>query len=926
MKIILKILYACLALGFFACLGILGIVIYVSYDLPQINSLSDYSPAIPSRVYSKDGQLLMELSRENRELATMEEIPERIIDAFIAAEDGNFYEHSGIDFVGIARAMLINIKAGRVVQGASTITQQVAKSLLLTNERTFSRKIKDLILAKKIEDKLSKREILFLYLNQVYLGGGYYGVKSAFRGYFDKELSEATVAEMALVAGLLVAPGKYSPYVNPDRAKMRQKYVLSRMFETEKITKEEYESALTENIKIQIRVPVPLKAGYFTDWIRQRLMAYFGKEDFITNGYEVVTTLDWELQKKAEEEVLKGVKEVDKRQGYKGPLRHIETSEKIYDFISHQRDEIYKNASRYLIFNNDGSTKREFFPDENEYESLVKNEKGKSAGFNNLEKSFLVLGNTEEDKIIKFKDFSRPVEAIVIMVSNSQRMIYADYAGLKLMIPYEHFKWAHPRQIQIESYYWGYVSDPESIVKKGDVILVEIQDKLENPLKYIHANFLNTYGKNKELISEIKKQNFYLAKLEQEPEVQGALLSVSPQTGEILAMVGGSDFSKNQFNRAVQSNRQPGSAFKPLIYAVGLENKYTSASLLLDSPQALGGVDSSLSWKPRNYDGEFKGSMTFRRALETSRNIPTIKLTQEVGVNKIIDFISRLKMNVELPNDLSISLGSFGVNLLNLVKMYSIFPNGGKKLKLSSIVSIKDRYGKVYHIDKDSQDPGNEIDHSATTDSLGIEVSENIPGNVTKVDEKLADQTISLDSKSDEKPVEQNPFLVNLNDEQVYDPRLAYLMSNLLKGVVQHGTGRNTKDISSYIGGKTGTTNNYVDAWFIGFSPRVVTGVWTGFDNNQTLGFGETGAKAALPIWKAVMQTALKKFGDIEFSVPSGIVNVAINLEDGSLYQEGPNRFMEAFVDGTEPGVNVDNGEPASGTSILDNDDYYGAQ
>lgn len=914
-----------MALGFFMGLGVLGVVIYISYDLPQINSLGDYSPPIPSRVFSKDGHLLMELSKEKRELATIEEIPERVINAFLAAEDDNFYNHSGVDYVGIARAMVINIKAGRIVQGASTITQQVAKSLLLSSERTFTRKIKDFILAKKIEEKLSKKEILFLYLNQVYLGGGYYGVKSAFRGYFDKELTEATNAEIALIAGLLVAPSKYSPYNKPERAKSRQKYVLGRMFKTQKITKDEYDQALAEEIKIQIRKPVPLRAGYFSDWIRQRLISHFGKEDFITNGYEVVTTLDWGLQEKAEQEVLKGVKEIDKRQGYKGPLRSLSGEDQIYEFIKKQRDEIYANSSNYLIFKADGTTVKEFSPEENELNLLVTAEKETLAEINVRSKSFLVLGNQFEDRIKEFVNLDRPVEAVVVKVSNSQRMIYANYAGMKLMIPYDNFKWAHERKIQVDRHYWSYLVHPESILKAGDVILVTIENRMESPRKYLHKNFVKRYKANKDLIAEINKQKYYLAHLDQEPDAQGALLSISPESGEILSMVGGSDFSKSQFNRAVQSNRQPGSAFKPLIFAVGLENNHTPASKLLDSPQALGGVDDSLSWKPRNYDGKFKGSMTLRRALETSRNIPTIKLSQDVGVRKITNFVERLKLDVELPEDLSVSLGSFGINLLNLVKMYSIFPNGGRVLKLKSIVSIKDRYGKVHHLEDDQQDPGKSPE--VLEDKAPTEVRPNAIAKSEATDDKSPENEGEEVKKEDE--IEQNPFLVNLDENQVYDPRLAYLMNNLLKGVVQRGTGRGARDISSYIGGKTGTTNNYVDAWFLGFSPKVVTGVWTGFDNNQTLGFGETGAKSALPIWKSYMKMALKKFGDVDFNVPSGIVNVAIDANSGDLYQSGPDRFIEAFVEGTEPGLEEkvsDEDEPVEGRSILDSEDYYSAQ
>lgn len=927
MKILLRLLFVGIVLGLLGGVAALGVIMYISTDLPEINSLTEYSPPLPSRVYSKDGTLLMELSLQKREIAEIEEIPPMVINAFLSAEDDNFYNHSGIDYMGIVRAMFANIKAGRIVQGASTITQQVAKSLLLSSERTYSRKIKDLLLARKIEQKLSKSQILYLYLNQVYLGGGYYGVKSAFRGYFDKELTEATVAEMALVAGLLVAPGKYSPYVNPEKAKDRQRYVLKRMYATNKITKDEYETALKEDIKIQIRKPTPFKAGYFTDWVRQRLIDQFGKEDFLTNGYEVVTTLDWELQEKAEKEVLEGVREIDKRQGFRGPISHLESQDQIKEFILKQREEIYNERSNYLVFNNDGTATREFKVSEGEIDKIFEAEEKYLNESEVRGKVFLEPGQILEEKdFLQFAEFNKPVQAVVTKVSNSQRMIYASYAGLKIMIPHEHFKWAHERKIEEERHYWSYENNPESILKVGDVILVKLlRDKPEKVTRYLYNNFVKAYNSNKKLMEAIDEQKYYLAALDQEPEVQGALVSISPQTGEIISLVGGSDFSKSQFNRAVQSNRQPGSAFKPLIYAVGLENYYTPASILLDSPAALGSVDNGLSWKPRNYDGQFKGTMTFRRALETSRNIPTIKLTQDVGVDKIINFVERLGIKADLPPDLSISLGSFGVNLLNMVKMYSIFPNGGRKTKIKSVLSIKDRHGNVHYMKDEVEQPEEVVDSQLKIEEPeGSEKSIEVANTESEAVESEATEVV------EEKVKKENPFLVNLNEDQVYDQRLAYIMTNLLKGVVQRGTGRNTADISSFIGGKTGTTNNYVDAWFLGFSSKAVTGVWTGFDNNNTMGWGETGAKSALPIWREYMQAFLRKYGDYDFSAPSGIVNVAINAETGRIYQENGTRFIESFVEGTEPGAEseeyTDVNEEESGIIILDGEDYYSAQ
>lgn len=914
----MKFIFALTALGFLAGLFVLGVIITISFDLPQINSLADYNPAIPSRIYSKDGELLLELAKERREIAQFDEIPQRVVDAFLAAEDDNFFNHAGVDYIGIVRAMIKNIKAGRIVQGASTITQQVAKSLLLSNERTFTRKIKDLLLAKRIEDKFTKEEILFLYLNQVYLGGGYYGVKSAFEGYFDKELAEATVAESALIAGLLVAPGKYSPYVNPDHAKVRQKYVLGRMVGTGKISRVEYEEALEENIRMKLREPNLMKAGYFTDWVRQRLLEKFGEDDFLTNGYEVVTTIDWSLQKKAEEEVLKGVNEIDKRQGFKGPLAHLSTPEEIFEALENQRKEIYDESSLYFTFFADGTTKPEFEYKEGEMRSVLDYEKEEFGKIKAKWKNYVEIGLRPEGDFHKFLDIGKNYKAVVTKVSNSQRMVYVSVAGVKGMIPYEGFRWAHERNISEDRHYWSYVTRPESILRRGDVVLVKTIGKPRSVWGHLHGDFRKRVTDAASL-KTFKDQNFFLMQLDQKPDAQGALLAISPHSGEIVSMVGGSDFAESQFNRAVQSNRQPGSAFKPIIYASGLENGFTPASILLDSPQALGGVDDSLSWKPRNYDGGFKGEMTFRKALETSRNIPTIRLTQDVGVSRIRNFVERMKVDTELPKDLSVSLGSFGMNLLDLVKTYAIFPNGGRRVKLKSIVSITDRHGKPRYLEDSHQDPGLKEPEVEGVKKPAAEVA------------KLDKSPDSVEGESDKEIKSLNPFLVNLNDDQVYDSRLAYLMTNLLRGVVQNGTGRGARNVSSFIGGKTGTTNNYVDAWFLGFSSKLVTGVWTGFDDNQTLGWGETGAKSALPIWKEYMELGIKKYGEHDFPIPSGIVNVAIDAETGKVAKSNSSAtFMEAFVEGTEPGSLEENSEESGNEdftdSFLEDEEYYISQ
>ena len=327
-------------------MGILtfSVIAYFSFSLPQISSLKDYRPSIPSQILAKDGTVLAEIGKEKRSITQVEEIPKRIINAFLSAEDDNFYEHTGVDYFGVLRAAIANLRAGKVVQGGSTITQQVAKSLLLSSERSISRKIKDFLLARKIEKKLSKQEILFLYLNQVYLGGGYYGIKAAIKGYYEKELTEASIAETAMIAGLLVAPGKYSPYVNPKYAKKRQRYVLGRMFATNKITEKEYQDALSEKIKFRARKSNHFKAGHFTDWVRQRVIGLVGKEKFLNGGFKVLTTLDWDLQQVAEKEVLKGAKQIDKRQGFKGPIGFVEP-EKHLEIFKEFRVKQYKTFS-----------------------------------------------------------------------------------------------------------------------------------------------------------------------------------------------------------------------------------------------------------------------------------------------------------------------------------------------------------------------------------------------------------------------------------------------------------------------------------------------------------------------------------------------------------------------------------------------------
>jgi len=871
---------------------LVGAFFVVSADLPQINTLKDYNPPMNSKILSKEGEVLLEVGLETREVVPYHKIPKRIVDAFLAAEDDNFFNHQGIDYTGIVRAFLTNIKEGKLVQGGSTITQQVAKSFLLTKERTISRKIKDLLLARKIEEKFTKEEILFLYLNQVYLGGGYYGVKAAFRGYFDKNLEEATIAEAALVAGLLVAPGRYSPYINPQYAKRRQNYVIKRLFETGKITNKEYENALNENIRMRIRKNGDFKGGHFTDWIRQEVSKSVGADEFLTKGFKIQTSLNWKLQQKAEQAVKDRVKELDKRQGFKGPIKNLNFENDGFEFLRGERIKLMKNSSHYFTFTTEGTNNYEFQESEDVINEVFESF---NEGYNSLNERFKTLvdiGNSPKDNLVNFLKVGDTYEGIVLQVDDLKRIIIVSVGGTRVLISESGFQWAHQRKLSEDPVYFQSVKNPSSILKKGDLILVKIQGKEAVLDKNVHKDFFKKF-KDTQLRMLMSKQKFLLGSLDQEPEVEGALVAINPFNGEIISLVGGVDFQKSQFNRVIQSSRQPGSSFKPFIYAAALEAGYTPSTILMDTPQSLGGNDDMLSWKPRNYDGEFKGPMTFRNALEISRNIPTVRLVQDLGIRKIKDFIERFHISADLPEDMSLSLGSFGISLSELTKAYAIFPNGGQAIRLKSILSITDRYGKNYAIPS--------LDMAWKSDD-------------------------AMDRSANEEGVKPNPFLENLNQTQVYDPRLAFVLTNILRGVTLYGTAAAAAYLGPNIAGKTGTTNNYVDALFVGFNSNLVVGTWVGFDDNRPLGYGETGGKSALPIWMDFMSAASAKFGSTEFKIPDGVIPVQIDKETGKLVISGSGGFTEYFVSGTEPGAQnsilID--QNSQEASTLDDEDYYG--
>lgn len=851
MKVLARVFVVLLVIALIAGAS-LGVYLYqVNESLPQISSLEEYRPPVVSSIYSRDGELLLEVGKEKRIVAPFEEIPLKVINCFLAAEDDSFYEHSGVDYMGILRSVVKNILAGRIVGGGSTITQQVAKTFFTTSARTYTRKIKDTLLAKKIEENFTKSEILFLYLNQMYFGGGYYGIKMAAKGYYRKELSDLTIAEAALLAGLLARPHGYSPYVGPKYAKMRQRYVLRRLFNTGKISELEYEQSLDEELKIYPREDSLRKAGYFVDWIKSQIFQKIEEEDFLTGGYEVITSLDWGYQKKAKKSVLKGLKEIDKRQGYRGPIAYLGSEKERLSFFENVFRGILEKQRRYQILKPSG-------------------EMASSLAFkNNREKlEFLIRELKEGDSY----------RGIVQNVDDQLKKVTVEFfPGIRAVISQKGFSWAKPRLLSPKQAFRPSIKIPSEILREGDIVLVNLVKKIES----------------------FSEAVLFEGTLDQSPRVQGALLSLESETGEILSMVGGRDYEESQFNRAIQSKRQPGSSFKSFYYAAALEKGYTPATIIMDTPYALSGMTDELSWKPQNYDRKYLGPITFRMALERSRNIPSIKIAQDVSPSGFRSFLQRLSLELEFPNDLSFSLGAFPVRLLDLVEGYAIFSNLGKRVPLRPILLVR-KAGE----------------QSVDTDFLGM-------GRVEESEDDFDDAFFTLEPDSEiligdfefldisdsSRPMIAHLYKKNLKGSQVFDERLAYIMTNILKGVIRSGTGRRANHVGSFIAGKTGTTNDYIDAWFLGYNREVVTGVWTGFDTNQTMGYGEGGAVSALPIWSDYMKFVLEDRGDRDFRIPDGIVNVKINKRTGKMARLGDRSyFLESFVLGTEPNLSGESG------------------
>ena len=730
-KLIKKILIVLSSFSLILLIAIFGILWNFSNNIPDYKFLKNYKPPVSSKVYSGKGDLVADFSKEKRIFVPYSSIPQNVINSFLSAEDKNFFSHPGVDAKGVLRAVVNNIKnimTSKRLEGASTITQQVAKNFLLTNEVSLNRKIKEAILAFRIERALSKERILELYLNQIYLGSGAYGVAAASLEYFDKSIKELDYVEAALLAALPKAPSKYNPYRDIELAKFRRDLVLKNLLENNFIDKKKYENLKKEDIKLKKKQRVFLEdAQYYIEDVRKKVIEILSYEKVYNQGFNINTPINLELQKFATESLRDGLIAYDQRKGWRGPLKNK----------AHNKD-WYENLKQY-----------------------------------ELEKSI----NWEIAIVKNVNKFSVEIE--------TQKKVDG-------IIEYKDISWTK--------------KELNELLKVGDIIYV-------------------------------KKINDKKFSLKQIPKINGGIVVMDPYTGRVLALSGGFSFKHSEFNRASQALRQPGSAFKPFVYALALEKNYTPSSLVLDAPLVLDQGSDLKLWKPENYGKKFYGLSTLRSGLEKSRNLMTVRIAQNIGIDEITNFSKELGIYDNPEKLISISLGSAETTLLKLTSAYSSFVNGGKL---------------VYPILIDR-----------LQDSEGNTVLNNEKRTCMNCDQ------ISFTSKEFPK--------INNNYKQVFSPQTAYQMTSMLEGVVKRGTGKKLKKLNLNIAGKTGTTNENTDAWFIGFTSNFVIGVYVGMDNPEPLGKFETGSKTALPVFRDFIQSAVKKSDARPFKVADGITMMVID-------------------------------------------------
>ncbi|SES97002.1 penicillin-binding protein 1A [Nitrosomonas marina] len=717
------------ALGLISVLLLIFAALVTFSSLPSLNTLTDYQPKIPLRIYSEEGLLIGEFGTERRDLVRIDAVPAHLKQAILAAEDDRFYEHSGVDYLGVLRAAYSNFTAGGVRQGASTITMQVARNFFLTREKTLTRKFSEALLAFKIEHSLSKDKILELYINQIYLGQRSYGFAAAAQTYFGKTLQEINLAEAAMLAGLPKAPSSFNPVVNPKRAKARQRYVLSRLHKLNHISDQEFKQLENQPVPIvkQTR-EFAMPADYVAEMVRQIIYDRL-KEEAYSRGIKVYTTIRLSDQQAAYQALRSNVLEYDRRRGYRGPVGHV-------DLSKHGTDQ----------------------------------EKVLEEAFDDID---------ESDDI---------VPAVVLTVKKNEIQVYKK-GGEIIAIKSEGLSF-------VEKHLNAQKSADKKHISQGAIIHIQ-QDR---------------------------KQNWHVVQL---PKVEAALVSIDPNNGAIRALIGGFDFHLNQFNHVTQAWRQPGSSFKPFIYSASLEKGFTAATIINDAPLSFSAAQTgSKLWEPRNFDGKYSGPIRMREALAKSKNLASIRILQAIDLQYAQDYITRFGFEADKhPPYLPMALGSGSVTPLQIAAGYAVFANGGFRIKPYFISRIEDNHGNI---------------------------------------------------------LEQTRNTAPKETERVIDPRNAFIMTSMMQDVINYGTAARAKQLKrTDLAGKTGTTSNFVDAWFCGFQKNLAAVTWIGYDEPQSLGKNETGGRTALPMWIQYMETALKNEPEAKYSPPNGIVVDKINPETG---------------------------------------------
>jgi penicillin-binding protein 1A len=903
-----KIVALLVGLVLLSVAGGAALLIMVNSGLPQMISVKDYEPLLVSEVFDRNGNKIGEFFREKRMLVPLDQMPKNLHHAFIAAEDSSFYRHKGLNYLAIVRAFFANLRAGRKVQGGSTISQQVARSLRLSSEKTYVRKVREIILTKRMEDNLSKDDILYLYLNQIYLGQGAYGVEAAAQVYFRKPAKDLTVPECALLAGLPQAPSRYSPITNPLRAKERQRYVIARMAEDGYITEDEAKKYAEEPVKVYVWKNYKEIAPFYLETIRQLLVEKLGEEMVLDKGIKVYTGLDVNKQTAAQNEVQEGLRELDKRQGFRGPLKNLESTEAVAQFLLQSRNELIDEFSPERILKPDGT-----ILDKGPLNLTGKDEKGEPLPV-----------------LPPYVRGGQIVKGVVIDVDDKWGLVQVRFAETRGLIDIETMKWARKPDPNVRSDF-APIKKPGEALKSGDVVLVKIAGKTfsSSRIKKELAEWKKK-KENKNLPPPALPdfEQFANLELEQEPQAESALVSIDERSGDILALVGGYDFSRSQFNRAIQALRQTGSAFKSFVFAAALDKGYTPSTPLLDVPLVYEEQDKSAQneeasqdaalematkkWKPANHSKSFSGEVLFRNALVKSLNVPAVKVTESIGVDWVATYARRLGIFSPLNLDFTIALGSSGVTVYEMTRAFATLGRLGQKITPILIHNVQDRSGQqlLANISLDERfkaeiakaDEEMEEKHQKAKEWNAVSGGNGAGGGGVGTEAAAATAA----------PPEQKPGVANSkippiffsNPDQLIRPQTAFVLTTLLQGVIEDpgGTGGAARSIGRPAAAKTGSTSGYFDAWFIGFTPDIATGVWVGYDEEKSLGKGEVGGKAALPIWLGYMKSAHEGLPARNFPVPDGVVFANIDNETGKLASASTkNVVRQAFIEGTEP-------------------------